>query len=328
MNTSEIKPIKQFNDKDAVSDRIFIVKDKTYGTGKNGRSFLSLLAGDRTGHIDCRVWDNVEELNQVFQIGDFVKIKGAVQVYNQRKQLVVHKLENVNDLNLNKTDYVIEGLKKDVSSLFAELHTFVQKIESNYIKQLCLDCLNDEDIKKLILNAPAAKTIHHAVRGGLLDHIVSICKLMDFMGSHYKNLNKDLLFFGAIFHDLGKIWELEINTNDQVSYTASGQLLGHMYLSCELVEKKSQKILGFPDDLRMILKHIILGHHGKIEYGSPKLPMFPEAFIVAMIDELDSKIDQVMSFVQAERGSGESWSRYHENLERYFYLEDLKGKWL
>ena len=208
------------------------------------------------------------------------------------------------------------------------MHQYIQKIESPSIKQLCLDCVTDDEIKKLILIIPAAKTIHHAYRGGLISHIISICKLMDFVGSHYPDLNKDLLFFGAIFHDLGKVWELEINTNNQVSYTQKGQLLGHMYLSCELIEKKSQKILGFPDDLRILLKHIILGHHGKIEYGSPKLPMFPEALIVAMIDDFDSKIDQVMSFVKSERQSGESWSRYHENLERYFYIEDLKGKWL
>lgn len=328
MSTNELISLKMFNDKDLISDRIFLVKDKIYGVGKNGRPFLSLLAGDRTGHIDCRIWDNVEELNSHFEIGDLVKIKGAVQVYNQRKQLVVHKLENVNELNLDKNDFIIEQKQIDSQSLYAELHQYIQKIESSYIKQLCLDSVSDEENKKLILIAPAAKTIHHAERGGLLNHIVSICKLMDFVGSHYKDLNKDLLFFGAIFHDLGKIWELEINKNNQISYMKKGQLLGHMYLSCELVEKKSQKILGFPEDLRTLLKHIILGHHGKIEYGSPKLPMFPEALIVAMIDEFDSKVDQVMNFVKTERQSGESWSRYHEKLERHFFIEDLKGKWL
>lgn len=327
MSTNELKHIKLLTEKDIVTDRIFLVKDKVYSTGKNGRAFLSLLVGDKTGQIDCRVWDNVEELNAVFEIGDFVKIKGAVQIYNQRKQLVVHKLENSNSLNLDKNDFILEQKKLDTDSLFIELHQFIQKIENAMIKQLCLDCLTDLEIKNLLLISPAAKSIHHAERGGLLNHIISICKLMDFMGSHYQDLNKDFLFFGAIFHDLGKIWELEINKNNQISYTHVGQLLGHMYLSCELVEKKSRKILGFPDDLRILLKHIILGHHGKIEYGSPKLPMFPEAFVVAMIDELDSKVDQVMNFVKSERQTGENWSRYHENLERYFYIEDLKGKW-
>lgn len=328
MSLNQLTSLKQLNEKDLIVDRIFLVKDKNYGVGKNGRSFLSLLAGDKTGQIDCRVWDNVESLNSVFEIGDLIKIKGMIQIYNQRRQLVVHKIENANSLGLNKEDYVIESAALDTQALFAQLHSYIQKIESSYIRQLCFDCLSDEEIKKLILVSSAAKTIHHAERGGLLSHIVSICKIMDFMGTHYKDLNKDLLIFGALFHDLGKIWELEINSLNQVTYTQKGQLLGHIYLSCELIEKKTQKILGFPDDLKTILKHIVLSHHGKIEYGSPKLPMFPEAMMVAMIDELDSKMDQMGTFIKSEQQSGESWSRYHENLERYFYISELKGKWL
>ena len=150
---------------------------------------------------------------------------------------------------------------------------------------------------------------------------------MNSISQHYTFLNKDLLIFGAIFHDLGKIWELDINQQQQIYYTQSGQLLGHMLLACELVEKKSQQVLGFPEDLKIILKHIILSHHGKIEYGSPKLPMVPEALVIAMIDDLDSKIDTMMNFVNLEREAGESWSRYHEGFDRYFFLEDLKTKW-
>lgn len=147
------------------------------------------------------------------------------------------------------------------------------------------------------------------------------------MASHYSYLNRDLLIFGAIFHDLGKIWELDQTEQQQIYYTNQGQLLGHMLLACELVEKKSQKILGFPEDLRTVLKHIILAHHGRLEYGSPKVPMFPEALVVAMIDDMDSKMDTMMSFINQERQSGESWSRYNEHFERYFFLDDLKTKW-
>jgi 3'-5' exoribonuclease len=306
MNSPQLVSLKQLTEKDLISDRIFFVKDKNYGVGKNGRSYLSLLAGDKTGHIDCRVWDNVETINALFEIGDFVKIKGAVQVYNQRKQLVIHKIENVNSLGLSKKDYTLESVAIDAHSLLAELHQFIQKIASSYIRQLCTDCINDDEIKKLLLVSSAAKSIHHSERGGLLSHIVSICKLMDFMGNHYPDLNKDLLIFGALFHDFGKIWELEINAHDQVSYTQKGQLLGHIYLSCEFIEKKTQKILGFPDELKIVLKHIVLSHHGKVEYGSPKLPMLPEALMVAMIDDLDSKMDQVNRFVSSERMSGET----------------------
>lgn len=323
MNT----PIKNLNDKDPVQDRIFLVKDKILGVGKTGKSFLTILIGDQSGQLDGRIWDNIEELQTRFEIGDLVKVKGVIQIYNQRKQLIIHRLEKVDDPSLNKDDFKIKERQIDTHALYSELFQMVQAIEIQPLKQLMLDCLQDEEIKPRLLKAPAAKTIHHAHRGGLLEHIVSICKVMQFMASHYNYLNKDLLIFGAIFHDLGKIWELDQTEQQQIYYTAPGQLLGHMLLACELVEKKSQRILGFPEDLRMILKHIILAHHGRLEYGSPKVPMFPEAMVVAMIDDMDSKMDTMMSFINQERQSGESWSRFNDNFERYFYLDDLKTKW-
>ena len=320
-------PIKNLNDKDPVQDRIFLVKDKILGVGKTGKSFLTILIGDQSGQLDGRIWDNIDDIQTRFEIGDLVKVKGVIQIYNQRKQLIIHRLEKVDDPSLNKDDYKIKERQIDTHALYSELFQMVQAVEIQPLKQLMLDCLQDEEIKPRLLKAPAAKTIHHAHRGGLLEHIVSICKVMQFMASHYNYLNKDLLIFGAIFHDLGKIWELDQTEQQQIYYTAPGQLLGHMLLACELVEKKSQRILGFPEDLRMILKHIILAHHGRLEYGSPKVPMFPEAMVVAMIDDMDSKMDTMMSFINQERQSGESWSRFNDNFERYFYLDDLKTKW-
>ncbi len=320
-------PIKNLNDKDPVQDRIFLVKDKILGVGKTGKTFLTVLIGDQSGQLDGRIWDNIEEVSTRFEIGDLIKIKGVIQIYNQRKQLIVHRLEKVEDATINKDDYKIKERHLDTHALYSELYQMVQDIEIQPLKQLMLDCIQDEEIKPRLLKAPAAKTIHHAHRGGLIEHIVSICKVMQFMASHYNYLNKDLLIFGAIFHDLGKIWELDQTEQQQIYYTNQGQMLGHMLLACELVEKKSQRILGFPEDLRTVLKHIILAHHGKLEYGSPKVPMFPEALVVAMIDDMDSKMDTMMSFINQERQSGESWSRYNENFERYFLLDDLKTKW-
>lgn len=320
-------PIKNLNDKDPVQDRIFLVKDKILGVGKTGKTFLTVLIGDQSGQLDGRIWDNIEEVSSRFEIGDLIKIKGVIQIYNQRKQLILHRLEKVEDATVNKDDYKIKERHLDTHALYAELYQMAQDIEILPLKQLMLDCLQDEEIKSRLLKAPAAKTIHHAHRGGLIEHIVSICKVMQFMALHYNYLNKDLLIFGAVFHDLGKIWELEQTEQQQIYYTNQGQMLGHMLLACELVEKKSQKILGFPEDLRTVLKHIILTHHGKLEYGSPKVPMFPEALVVAMIDDMDSKMDTMMSFISQERQSGESWSRYNEKFERYFFLDDLKTKW-
>lgn len=321
-----LKSIKALQDKDPIVDRAFLVKDKVKGMGKNGRAFLSLLIGDKTGHIDARVWDRVDEIADTFEAGDIVLVKGQVQVYLNRKQIIVHKIEKPQQSEFNKDDYTIAGKKVDAHACYSELIGIINGLKSPPIRQILLDTLQDEEIKTLMLKSPAAKTIHHAWSGGLLEHIVSICRLMKTMATHYNFVNYDLLIFGAIFHDLGKIWELEIN-NDFIQYTQKGRLLGHMQLACELIDKKAARILGFPEDLKDILKHIILSHHGKLEYGSPKRPKFMEAVIVAMIDDLDSKINTIHTFMEAERETGESWSRYNEGFERYFYLENLKDRW-
>jgi 3'-5' exoribonuclease len=319
--------IKLLNDKDNITDRVFLVKDKVKGIGKNGRAFLSLLIGDKTGHIDARIWDRVDEISELFEIGDIVNIKGQVQVYLGRKQVIVHKLEKPDQTQLNKEDFIIEGVQLDVHALYSELVLITNEIQSPPIRQLILDSLQDEEIKSLMLKAPAAKSIHHAKVGGLIEHIVSICKVMKMLAGHYNYLNYDLLVFGAIFHDLGKVWELEI-IKDQIQYSHKGRMLGHMQLACELIDKKSQRILGFPEDLREILKHIVLSHHGKLEYGSPVRPYIMEAFVVASIDELDSKMDTMLNFIKTERETGDSWSRYSEHFDRYFFLENLKGRWI
>lgn len=326
MNLKQEVSIKLLGDKDPIADRPLLVKDKVLGMGKNGKAFLSLLLGDKTGHIDARIWDRVDEVSAQFETGDIIKVKGQVQVYNGRKQIIVHKLEKAQSEDFNKADFAIEDIAIDTHALYSELIAIVNEVQAPPIKQLLLDSLNDEEIKKLLLKAPAAKSIHHAKRGGLIEHIVSISKVMKMIASHYTYLNYDLLIFGAIFHDLGKVWELEIN-REQIQYSHKGRLLGHMQLACELIDKKSQRILGFPEDLREILKHIVLSHHGKLEYGSPVRPYIMEAHVVAAIDEFDSKMDTMFNFIKLERETGEPWSRYSEHFDRYFYLENLKGRW-
>lgn len=319
--------IRALVDKEPISDRPFLVKDKVKGMGKNGKPFLSLLIGDKSGHVDARIWDRVDDISELFNAGDIIVVKGQVQVYAGRKQIIIHKLEIPDTAKFNKEDFVIEGKKVDAFACYAEIISIVNELKSPPIKQILLDSLLDDEIKNKLLKSAAAKTIHHAWSGGLVEHIVSICKLMKTMAAHYNFLSLDLLIFGAIFHDLGKIWELEIE-NDFIQYTSKGRLLGHMQLACELIDKKSARILGFPEDLKDILKHIVLSHHGRLDYGSPKRPKFAEALVVAMIDDLDSKINTVQTFLENERETGESWSRYNENFERYFLLDNLKDRWL
>lgn len=317
------KTISLLQDKDSV-EAVYLVREKNTGLGKNGRLFLTMLVGDVTGHIDTRVWDNVETLSQVFEVGDLVLIKGQVQIFQNRKQLIVHKLEKQDKQNFLMSDFIAES-KFNADDLFVELSEIINSISNNHIKELVSLTVNDPEVKEKLLKAPAAKSIHHAKIGGLIEHIVSICKIMNFFSTHYSYLNRDLLIFGAIFHDIGKIWEL--SWDQGTNYTDKGRLLGHLYMATEWVEKKSSRILGFPEDLKDVLKHIILSHHGKLEYGSPKRPKFLEALLVAMVDDLDSKMDTVRGIIEVDRMGGDNWSRYNELFERYFMLDDLKRKY-
>lgn len=318
----EKQTVRELKDKDTV-DSLFLIKEKNVNVGKNGRPFMSLVLGDQTGAIDSRVWDRVEELSQEIESGDIVKIKGQVQIFQGRKQLIVHRLEKIDQSTVQLEDF-IPASGKNTDDMFMELLKIVRSMKNEHLRQLTLDVIEDPEIKPLFMKAPAAKTIHHAWRGGLLEHILSISKILEFLATHYDFLNRDILLFGGIFHDIGKVWELSYDGS--LGYTDKGRLLGHMLLACELVEKKASRILGFPEDLKDMCKHIILSHHGKLEYGSPKRPKFMEAMLVAMVDDLDSKMNTIQTFIESERNVSDKWSRYHDLFDRYFMLDNLKER--
>lgn len=302
----------------------FLIREKTVLVGKNGRPYMAIQLCDRSGLIDARAWDRVEELSKECSVGEVVWVKGQVQTYQGRKQFVVHKLQKHAVENLDMSIY-IGNTGANAEKSFAELKVIVDGMSNDHLKQLISNTLEDPEIRPKLLKSPAAKTIHHAWVGGLIEHMVSICKIMQFMGTHYNFLNRDLLIFGAIFHDIGKLWELD--DNGGIQYTDRGRLIGHMEIACELIDKKTSRILGFPEELRDICKHIVLSHHGRLEYGSPKRPKFLEALVVAMVDDLDSKINTVESFIKSERmQTDEKWSRYNSLFDRYFLLENLKDK--
>ncbi|WP_374000593.1 3'-5' exoribonuclease YhaM family protein [Bdellovibrio bacteriovorus] len=319
----EKQTVQSLQDKANV-DSLFLVKEKNVSVGKNGRPFMGLQLGDATGSIDARLWDRVDELSRDFEVGDILKVKGLVQIFQNRKQLIVHRLERVESSTVDMADF-IPATARNSEDMMVELLQLVRTMKNDYLRQLILDTLEDPEIRPMVLRAPAAKSIHHAWLGGLLEHILSICKIMDFMGTHYSFLNRDLLLFGAIFHDIGKVWELSYDNG--IAYTDRGRLIGHMQIACELIDKKSSRILGFSEELRDICKHIILSHHGKLEYGSPKRPKFLEAMVVAMVDDFDSKVATIKTIMDNERGSGEKWSRYSELFDRYFLLDDMNEKY-
>lgn len=307
--------IAQLQDKNAVAST-FLAKNKVLLRDKKGKPYLSFLLSDSSGEVDAKAWDNVDTIEGVFQSGDIIWVKGTVQVYQNRKQVIVHKIERYEG-EVDLKDYIKSSDKKPEDNLQSLLQ-MVDGMKNQYLKQLILDTLNDPTLKPLILAAPAAKSIHHAKFGGLLEHIVSIGRLCQLVGQNYPTLNVDLLLYGAVFHDIGKIWELSIGDGG-IQYTDKGRLLGHMMMAVELVEKKASRIFNFPEDLKDICKHMILGHHGKFEYGSPKLPQTLEAYMLWMLDELDSKVDSIQAAMAIP--GGENWSQYSTLFERHFYTK-------
>jgi 3'-5' exoribonuclease len=314
------KFIRDLKEKEHVQT-VFLVTEKNTGVDRNGKPFMSMALSDASGQINARMFEKVDAAAGGFESGDVVWVKGFVQLFQSRKQLIVNEIRKATEPEYNMTE-LIADLGGDPRAHLDGLLKISGSLANPFVRQLLLSTLNDQEIQPLLLKAPAAKTIHHAYRGGLIEHIHSIVQVMEALAKHYSFLDRSLLVFGAIYHDIGKIFEMDIS--EGIRYTQSGRLVGHMVLACEMIEKKADAIADFPVDLRDILKHIVLSHHGKLEYGSPKLPMIAEAIVVAMIDDLDSRMNTLFHFLKGEAESvppTEKWTHYHSGFERYFYLD-------
>lgn len=319
------KAIKDLKEKDHLQT-VFLVTEKNSGADRNGKVFLSVTLGDATGHINGRMFEKAGDVVDTFEVGDAVKIKGFVQLFQNRKQVIINELRKAVDGEFTMTDLVAE-LGGDPRHHLERLVKLVNDLDNVHVRDLLVKTLQDAQVSERLLKAPAAKTIHHAYRGGLVEHIHSIAELMVVLAQHYPFLDRNLLVFGAIYHDLGKIFEMDLT--DGIHYTQSGRLVGHMVLATDMIERLTAVMPAFPQDLRDVLKHIVLSHHGKLEYGSPKLPMLIEAVVVAMIDDLDSKMNTLYHFLKNETQNvppDEKWTHYHPGFERYFFLDFFRKR--
>ena len=291
----------------------FVVVSKQVKPKKTGEPYLALTLGDRTGQIEAKMWDNVEEFIDVFEQDDFLKIKGLINKYKNRFQLTIHKLRRMQDAEVDFSDY-LPKTSKDIDELWRTLTDFVGTFENPYLKSLVELFLADPEIAERYRIAPAAKTLHHAYIGGLLDHVVSLFRSCDLLCRNYPQVNRDLLLTGAFLHDVGKIHELTYNRS--FSYSTRGQLLGHMIIELEMLQTKLEKLPGFPADLKTLLEHLIISHHGQYEFGSPKLPMFPEALMLHYLDDLDSKMEAMRAHFEREAQVDGPWTSYNPSMGR------------
>jgi len=291
----------------------FVVASKQAKTKKNGELYLSVTLADRTGQVQANMWDNVSETINAFEQDDFVKVKGMVQKYNGRWQLTLHKLRKLGDTEIDYADY-LPKTPKDIDQLWRTLGEFIDTFKNPWLQRLVRDFMADEAIAKAYKDAPAAKTLHHAYVGGLLDHVVSLFTVCDLTARNYPQVNRDLLLTGAFLHDIGKIHELAYQRS--ISYTTKGQLLGHMIIELEMLHEKLAQIPGFPDELKILVEHLIISHHGQYEFGSPKLPMFPEALMLHYLDDLDSKMESMRAQFERESELETAWTSYNPSLGR------------
>ena len=292
---------------------LFVVAAKQVKSKKSGELYLSMVLADRSGQVQANMWDNVNDAISAFDQDDFVKVKGVIHKYNGRWQLTVHKMRRLGESEIDYADY-LPKTSKDVEQLWRTVCDFVDTFENPWLKSLLKEFCADEALVAAYKNAPAAKTLHHAFVGGLLDHVVSLFNVCDLAARNYPQVNRDLLLSGAFLHDIGKLHELTYQRS--IAYTTKGQLLGHMIIELEMLHDKIKLVPGFPEELKVLLEHLIISHHGEYEFGSPKLPMFPEALMLHYLDDLDSKMESMRAQFEREAELETPWTSYNPSLAR------------
>ncbi|MGE5111181.1 MAG: 3'-5' exoribonuclease YhaM family protein [Acidobacteriaceae bacterium] len=306
-----IRDAAQHENKPIVSS--FLVTSKQVKSKKSGEPYLDLMLCDRTGQISAKMWDNIDGVEETFTQDCVIKVKGVINKFNNRWQLTIHKLRKLDESEIDFSDF-LPKTTKDVEELWATLGEFINSVQDHDLRALLKAFLADPKIATAYKTAPAAKTLHHAFIGGLLDHVVSLCRSCDLVLRNYPWVNRDLVLTGVFLHDIGKIYEL--NYARSFSYTTDGQLRGHMIIELEMLHEKIREIPGFPDTLKSLGEHLIISHHGQYEFGSPKLPMFPEALLLHYMDDLDSKLESMRANFEKEAENSSPWTGYNPSLGR------------
>jgi len=296
-------------------DESFAVRSVDVRQRRGGGPYLAATIGDRTGEVTALVWQNVDQLREVLEPGSVVSIKGQVQRYNQQLQVIVRQARALPDESV-EDELFVRSSAVDPALLWNRLNSLIEEVGDADVRQLLFRIFSDTEIERLFKAAPAARSMHHAFRSGLLEHTVSVTTLARQLARHY-DLNQDLVVAGCLLHDFGKIWELEIGAS--IEYTDDGRLIGHIPMETLFVDKKIGELKKFPAETRRQLLHILLAHHGEYEFGSPRRPKTPEALLVHMIDNLDSKMAGMIEAIAAQGSDDEAWTPYSRILERHIY---------
>ena len=295
-------------------DSVFYAKNVQQRAKTNGEPFLTMELQDKTGSVSATMWEGFDTLDQGTL--QFVRVAGAVGIYREKLQLTINTILPVAAEQVTLSDF-IPATAKDVEELFAYASAKIEQMKNAPLRLLLQTIFGSPETAARFKNAPAAKSLHNAYLGGLIEHVVDLLHLADFICEYYEGIDKDLLMAGVLLHDLGKIDELAMTP--AIEYTDEGKLLGHSLLVMEVLDTASRAIPNFPRDLLVQLKHLILTHHGRPEWGSPKSPMTMEAVALHYLDNLDAKIRGFQQFVEKDSSTGAWTSRsfLFDNTELY-----------
>jgi 3'-5' exoribonuclease len=301
-------------------DEVYLVADKQLRANRNGNLYLQLELRDRSGSMGARLWNAGEGLARSFDAGDFLLVNGKVQLFQGALQMILNHIDRVSAEKVELTDF-LPHTDQDVEKLLAKLRTFLGRLNNPHLRALADVFLMDEEFIKSFSQAPAGVRNHHAYVGGLLEHVVTLLDAADRILPLYPDLDRDLLMMGVFLHDVGKVRELSYDR--AFAYTDEGQLIGHLIIGVEMLAERVAKVPEltgdpFPKELLLRLKHMILSHHGTYEFGSPKLPMTPEAIALHHLDNLDAKVHSFTRDIRDDRTSS-SWTPFSNSLQRRLF---------
>lgn len=281
-------------------DGFFLVLSRQQRTTQSNKPYLNFIFCDKTGQLEGRAWEPSDpRILKDIERGDIVKARGCITRFNDRLQMKVEQLRRALPAEVEKSDLMPSTIY-NIDELWSRLLGFIDSFAEPHLKLLLTTILNDPQMARALREAPAAKQLHHAWLGGLLEHIVSLLTLADRIAPHYPLVHRDLLLTGVILHDIGKVRELSWEIG--FDYTLEGMLLGHISIGAALAERTMDTLPDFPPKLKTLVLHLILSHHGKLEFGSPKMPMTPEALALSFVDDLDAKMQAMASeFEKSER---------------------------
>jgi 3'-5' exoribonuclease len=312
-------------DGDAV-DEVYLAADKQLRVNRNGNSYLQLDLRDRTGGMSARLWNVGEPLARTFEPGDFLRVRGKVQLYQGALQMILTAIDRVEPSATDAADFLPQA-NADTARLLERLRTLLRSADNPHLKALAECFLMDDAFMGDFATCPAGVKAHHAYVGGLLEHVVTLMEAADRLAPIYPMVDRDLWLVGLFLHDVGKVRELSYRQS--FAYTDEGQLVGHLVQGVQLLNEKAaqaESLTGepFPAELLLRLQHVIVSHHGELEFGSPKLPQTMEAVAVYALDNLDAKLNMVARELREDRGSG-PWTQYNPTLQRRFFKGGRPG---